>query len=69
MSTRGYKCPCCSGSLVFSSDTQKLQCPSCDHEIDMDTVRQYAEIVESVEAQGIHLSGRMMPGRARLNGE
>ena len=52
MSTRGYKCPCCGGSLVFSSDTQKLQCPSCDHEIDMETVRQYAEIVESVEAQG-----------------
>lgn len=52
MSTRGYKCPSCGGSLVFSSDTQKLRCPSCDNEIDMDTVRQYAEIVESVEAQG-----------------
>ena len=51
MSTRGYKCPCCSGSLVFSSDIQKLRCPSCDNEIDMEIIQQYAEIVESVEAQ------------------
>lgn len=51
MSTKGYKCPCCGGSLVFSSDIQKLRCPSCDNEIDMEIIQQYAEIVESVEAQ------------------
>lgn len=52
MSTKGYKCPCCGGSLVFSSDTQKLRCPSCGNMISMDAVRQYAETVESVEEQG-----------------
>lgn len=51
MSTKGYKCPCCGGNLVFSSEIQKLRCPSCGNEIDMDTIRQYAEIVESVEEQ------------------
>ena len=29
MSTKGYKCPCCGGNLVFSSEIQKLRCPSC----------------------------------------
>ena len=51
MSTKGYKCPCCGGNLVFSSDTQKLQCPSCGEEISMDAVRQYAEILETAEEQ------------------
>ena len=51
MSTKGYKCPSCGGNLVFSSDTQKLRCPSCENEIDMETIQQYAEIVESVEEQ------------------
>ena len=46
MSVKEYKCPCCGGNLVFNSDTQKLHCPSCDNEMDMETYREYAKVVE-----------------------
>lgn len=49
MSTKGYKCPCCSGNLEFNSTTQKLHCPSCENEIDMTAYQQYAEVVENTE--------------------
>ena len=49
MSVKEYKCPCCGGNLVFNSDTQKLHCPSCDNEMDMETYREYAKVVESTE--------------------
>ena len=34
-----YKCPCCGGSIEFDSGTQKLHCPYCDTEFDVDTLR------------------------------
>lgn len=49
MSVQGYKCPCCGGNLVFDSQLQKLRCPSCDSRFEMDTFREYAEIVEAAE--------------------
>lgn len=49
MSVKEYKCPCCGGNLVFNSDTQKLHCPSCDNEMDMETYQEYAKVVESTE--------------------
>jgi len=36
-----YKCPCCSGKLEFDSGTQKMKCPFCDSEFDVETVQQY----------------------------
>lgn len=47
MSVQEYKCPCCGGSLVFDSKSQKLRCPSCNNKYNMDTFREYADIVES----------------------
>ena len=29
MSLQDYKCPCCGGSIEFSSETQKMKCPYC----------------------------------------
>ena len=52
MSTKGYKCACCGGNLVFSSDTQKLECPSCGNKVSVNAIRQYAEIVESTDGRG-----------------
>lgn len=51
MSVQGYKCPCCGGNLVFDSQLQKLRCPSCDSRFEMDTFREYAEIVGTAEKQ------------------
>lgn len=36
-----YKCPACGSPLVFSSDSGKLKCGSCDNEYDVGTIKQY----------------------------
>ncbi|MBE7065440.1 MAG: hypothetical protein E7384_06480 [Ruminococcaceae bacterium] len=36
-----YKCPCCGGALEFNSDIQKVKCPYCDTEFEMDTLKAY----------------------------
>ena len=32
-----YKCPCCGGAIEFNSTLQKMKCPYCDTEFDMET--------------------------------
>ena len=36
-----YKCPCCDGSIEFSSTAQKMKCPYCETEFEMDTLLAY----------------------------
>lgn len=36
-----YKCPCCGGAITFDSTLQKMKCPYCDTEFDMETLRSY----------------------------
>lgn len=43
-----YKCPCCGGGVEFNAGAQKLKCPYCDTEFDMDIVKAYDEQVNSV---------------------
>lgn len=38
-----YKCPCCGGAIQFDSRRQKMKCPYCDTEFEMDTLRQFEE--------------------------
>ena len=38
-----YKCPCCDGAIKFDSATQKMKCPYCDTEFDVDTLKGYDE--------------------------
>lgn len=38
-----YKCPCCGGAIAFDSRIQKMKCPYCDTEFDMETLRQFDE--------------------------
>lgn len=38
-----YKCPCCGGSIVFDSRSQKMKCPYCDTEFEMETLKQFDE--------------------------
>lgn len=38
-----YKCPCCDAGLVFGNETQKMKCPYCDNEFELDTVGTYNE--------------------------
>lgn len=38
-----YKCPCCGGAIEFNSSLQKMKCPYCDTEFDMETLKSYDE--------------------------
>lgn len=36
-----YKCPCCGGAIAFDSRLQKMKCPYCDTEFDVETLAGY----------------------------
>ena len=36
-----YKCPCCGDAIAFDSGIQKMKCPYCDTEFDMETLASY----------------------------
>lgn len=36
-----YKCPCCGGAIEFNISAQKLKCPYCDTEFEMDALSDY----------------------------
>ena len=38
------KCPCCGGAISFDVNTQKLKCPYCDTEFDIEAVQQAEQI-------------------------
>ena len=38
-----YECPCCGGSIEFDSTIQKMKCPYCDTEFDVEAMRALAE--------------------------
>lgn len=38
-----YKCPCCGGAINFDSKLQKMKCPYCDTEFDIETLKSYDE--------------------------
>lgn len=38
-----YKCPCCGGAVAFDPGIQKLKCPYCDTEFDMDALDELEE--------------------------
>lgn len=46
-----YKCPCCGGAVSFDSGTQKMVCPFCDAEFDVEALKQASEDGSSNAAQ------------------
>ena len=42
-----YKCPCCGGAIEFSSNAQKMVCPYCDTEFEMETLASYDEALNT----------------------
>lgn len=41
MAVHEYKCPCCGGAIAFDSATQKMKCPFCDTEFDVESLKGY----------------------------
>lgn len=42
-SLQDYKCPACGGAIGFDSSIQKMKCPFCDTEFDMETLKAFDE--------------------------
>lgn len=43
-----YKCPSCGGAISFDSSLQKMKCPYCDSEFDVETLKTYDAQLESL---------------------
>lgn len=41
-----YKCPCCGGAVEFNSSIQKMKCPYCETEFDIEALENYAKELE-----------------------
>lgn len=41
-----YKCPCCGGAIEFNSSVQRMKCPYCDTEFDIETLKEHQKEVE-----------------------
>ena len=42
-----YKCPCCGGAIAFDSTIQKMKCPYCDTEFEMETLQGYDSVLKN----------------------
>ena len=50
MDLQEYKCPCCGGAIAFDANLQKMKCPYCDTEFDVETLRSYdAELKQDTD--------------------
>lgn len=45
-----YKCPCCGGALAFDTKIQKMKCPYCDSEYEMDSLKHMDEGLVDVQS-------------------
>lgn len=49
-----FKCPACGGALEFDSKVQKMKCPYCDTEFEVESVRAYEEEISSEKGDDIN---------------
>ena len=43
-----YKCPCCDGAIEFDTQSQKMACPYCGTEFEMETLLAYDNELKSI---------------------
>lgn len=48
-----YKCPCCGGALAFDSSIQKMKCPFCDTEFDIEAQEGYDEALREEKSDSM----------------
>ena len=48
-----YKCPCCGGAIAFDSGIQKMKCPFCDTEFEMEVLAAYDSELSSEQADDL----------------
>ena len=52
-----YKCPACGGAIEFDSKSQKMKCPYCDTEFEVETLKELNEQMKREAGQEDDLSG------------
>lgn len=67
-----YKCPSCGGAIAFDSKLQKMKCPYCDLEMDMESFKSMDEYLEEVhtsekESSVLNSTEKWQEGDAQLN--
>ena len=45
-STQEFTCPCCAGAIEFDISSQKMKCPFCGTEFDIETLKGYDECLK-----------------------
>ncbi len=45
-----YKCPCCGGAISFDSGLQKMKCPFCGTEFDVEAFKSYDDSLKQEQA-------------------
>ena len=48
-----YKCPCCGGAIAFDSTAQKMVCPYCDTEFEMEALASYDDVLKGETADSM----------------
>ncbi len=43
-----YKCPCCDGAIEFDTGAQRMVCPFCDTEFEVETLKSYDNDLSSI---------------------
>lgn len=62
-----YKCPCCGGAIEFNIGAQKMKCPYCDTEFEMETLKEYDEELKNDKAD--EMQWETQPGSEWRDGE
>jgi DNA-directed RNA polymerase subunit RPC12/RpoP len=55
MDIKEYKCPNCSGAVKFDSSSQKMKCPYCDTEFEMEALAEYQQSIAAPEKDRMEL--------------
>ena len=42
-----YKCPCCGGAIAFDAGLQKMKCPYCDTEFEMEALAEFDQVLQN----------------------
>lgn len=53
-----YKCPCCGGAIEFNTGTQNMKCPYCESEFDIESLKQYDQVLKEQPTDNIQWNER-----------
>jgi len=64
MAIKQYKCPNCGGAVSFDSSSQKMKCPYCDAEFEVDDLDDYQKELDEHSREGLCWTTKMNAVRA-----